>query len=93
MNDISLKSLQTQFIEDLKGKGRSQSTIIAYGKDIEQLIDFVTSLNKTSCTDITIEDLEQFKSNLKKRIIPPKAYLEKSIVLELFLNTWYQQAT
>ncbi|MEA3357467.1 MAG: tyrosine-type recombinase/integrase, partial [Patescibacteria group bacterium] len=61
-------------------------TIIAYGKDIEQLIDFVTSLNKTSCTDITIEDLEQFKSNLKKKDYTPKSISRKINSIRTFFK-------
>lgn len=49
-----------QFIDYLKENKRATATIVAYKKDIEQLISFLNQLGKTDASAITTEDLNQF---------------------------------
>ena len=37
----TLKDAHQQFIGHLKGKSRASATILAYGKDIEQLVSYL----------------------------------------------------
>lgn len=71
---IPLKEAHTKFVGDLKTKDRAQATILAYGKDIEQLVDFLSSLDKTHVHQATFEDLKAF---LKK--LEDENYTKKSI--------------
>lgn len=71
---IPLKDAHSQFIDDLKAKDRAQATVLAYGKDIEQLVDFLVSLDKTQVHHATHEDLKAF---LKK--LEDEGYTKKSI--------------
>ena len=71
---IEFKKAHEQFIEDLKGKNRSNATILAYGKDIEQLVDFLMELNKETSSHVQKEDLLAFISKLER-----KNYTKKSI--------------
>ena len=38
---MNLENARKQFIKHLEDLGRAQSTLIAYGKDIEQLVSFM----------------------------------------------------
>lgn len=59
-----LKTAHQQFIENLKKKGRSISTILAYGNDIKQLVEFLAEKKITQATSVSPEHLEEFKKSL-----------------------------
>ncbi len=70
----TLRDAHNQFIEFLKGKSRSSATILAYGKDIDQLVSFLQALSKSEVADVQTPDLQAFMDDLAK-----KAYTAKSI--------------
>ena len=61
---VTLKNAHQEFIDHLRKKGRSSSTVLAYGKDIEQLVDFLQQLEKLHVHEIGKEDLEAFMAKL-----------------------------
>lgn len=64
---MDLSNLLTQFINYLKDKGRSKSTIIAYKKDIEQLNIYIKALkNINALEDINAEILHTYIDTLKE---------------------------
>jgi site-specific recombinase XerD len=65
------------FIEDLRKKGRSEATIIAYAKDIEQILVFFSAHGVSSIENTTIEDLEKYKANLEENNYTPKSISRK----------------
>jgi site-specific recombinase XerD len=65
------------FIEDLKAKGRAESTIIAYAKDIEQLLNFLSKEGLSSLEDVQAELLEKYKQNLQDNNYTPKSVSRK----------------
>jgi site-specific recombinase XerD len=65
------------FIEDLKKKGRAESTIIAYSKDIEQLLNFFSEKGIMKLEDTSIEDLEAYKKHLQDNNYTPKSVSRK----------------
>ncbi len=69
-----LEQAHQEFIDHLKKRGRASATVLAYGKDIEQLITFLKDLQKAHVTDVTREDLEAFMAKLRK-----EGYTNKSI--------------
>jgi len=71
---ITLSDARQQFIGHLKGKSRSSATILAYGKDVEQLVDYLNSLGITDPTKVTTESLNDFMQKLVK-----EGYTLKSI--------------
>lgn len=78
-NDLtSLINAQQRFLDYLKGQKRSISTILAYGKDIEQLSAFLKSQQITQTTTVTSQNLEDFKNDLNN-----KKYTAKSISRKL----------
>lgn len=65
------------FVEELKKKSRSNSTVIAYAKDIEQLLAFFSQRGVLELTKTSIEDLESYKLNLQENNYTPKSISRK----------------
>lgn len=68
---MKIKTALENFIKDLKNKNRSISTILAYQKDVEQLIE---ASNDSEIDKINPEMIEKFKAGLQQ-----KGYTAKSI--------------
>jgi site-specific recombinase XerD len=73
-NPITLREARDKFMTELKKSGRATATILAYGKDVEQLIEYASSLHKYTPDTITTQDIENFKVYLKNQ-----SYTAKSI--------------
>jgi len=71
---IGLKEAHKTFIENLKEKGKSYSTFIAYSKDIEQLINYLKDQGIILVSEIQTKHLQEFVQNLEK-----KSYTSKSV--------------
>jgi len=61
---LSFSASHQQFVADLKNKNRSTATILAYSKDIDQLIEFVSDKNIKHVNQITTQHIEDFKAHL-----------------------------
>jgi len=77
MNPVKLTDAQGKFKDFLREKGHSTSTIVAYSKDIEQLVDFLTGLGRVNVGEITKEDLEAFLAKMVKEGYTPKSISRK----------------
>ena len=73
-----LKAARTAFVEDLKNKNRSTSTILAYNKDVDQLIQFVAPKKVHQPNNLTTSHIEDFK-----KYLADKKYTAKSISRKL----------
>lgn len=71
---ISLKDASERFVGFLKSQKRASATILAYGNDITQLINFLKEKGVTSATAVNPSLLDGFKADLVK-----KGYTAKSI--------------
>lgn len=60
-----MQSLKDQFIKYLQKNGRASATILAYAKDLDQLIVFLEKKGVTNVADVTTDHLEEFKTSLK----------------------------
>ena len=60
MNHVKVKDAHKQFVDFLKGKGHSNATVLAYGKDIDQLSTFLEELEKQSIHEVTKDDIQAF---------------------------------
>ncbi|MBI2356711.1 tyrosine-type recombinase/integrase [Candidatus Dojkabacteria bacterium] len=69
--------LHKAFTDELRQKSRSESTVIAYAKDIEQLLNFFTSRGLDSIKKSGIEDLESYKAYLQGNNYTPKSISRK----------------
>lgn len=77
MKAIGLRDAHEQFKNFLKEKKHSTSTIVAYGKDIDQLVSFLEKLPKSQVHEVTKEDLEGFLAKLAKEGYTPKSVSRK----------------
>ena len=77
MKAINIKDAHLQFNNYLKENKRSASTIVAYGKDIEQLASFLENLSKNHIHEATKEDLESFLAKMSKNGYTPKSISRK----------------
>ena len=81
-----LASAQKSFVDYLRSQKRSISTILAYGKDIDQLVEFLEAKKITQTSTVESQYLEEFKEGLSK-----KGYTLKSISRKLnSLKTFFK---
>lgn len=71
---VTLREAQRQFVENLQSRGRATATVLAYGKDVDQLVEFVALQHKYEPAMINEQDIENFKVFLKN-----EKYTSKSI--------------
>lgn len=57
-------SLIHEFVEHLKKQGKSDFTIIAYKKDLEQFVGFLTTKEKTDIREVKKDDIDGFIAKL-----------------------------
>lgn len=86
MNGKTLSDLQKDFVADLKKQGRSSSTILAYNKDLEQLIAFLAEKGKTQPADIKPSDIEAFRDSLTKNNYTAKSVSRKLNAVKTFFR-------
>jgi len=83
---FGLKTAHKSFLEYLKEKGRASATILAYGSDLRQLINFCQSLNKNSVDQIFSDDLKAFKQYLANQNYTPKSISRKINSIKTFFK-------
>lgn len=64
MDTAVFPTLIDKFINSLKSQGKSQFTIIAYRKDLEQFVGHLTSHEKADIREVKKEDIEGFINKL-----------------------------
>ncbi len=77
MKNITLRDAHKAFTDYLKSNNRSGATIVAYAKDIEQLVDFLTELKRADVDEVTKEDIEGFLGKLSESGYTPKSVSRK----------------
>ena len=77
MKPIKLRDAHEQFKKFLRDKNHSNSTVIAYGKDIDQLISFLEDLQKNQIHEVTKEDIEAFLASMSQKGYTPKSISRK----------------
>lgn len=81
---LELKLAHKQFVEYLESRRRARATIVAYSKDIEQLIQFLTHAGKKDVAEITREELEAFLKKLAADNYTPKSISRKINSMKTF---------
>lgn len=79
-----LKTAHKQFVEYLTSRRRAHATIVAYSKDIEQLVAFLGNTGKKDITTITKEELEAFLKKLAVDSYTPKSISRKINSMKTF---------
>ena len=75
-----------KFIDHLNSQKRSSATVLAYGKDIEQLKEFLSDLKKNNVPEITTKDLQTFMAKLQKEGYTPKSISRKTNSTKTFFR-------
>ncbi|MCX6783647.1 MAG: tyrosine-type recombinase/integrase [candidate division WWE3 bacterium] len=73
-NTTTLRNAHIKFVENLRSQKRASATVIAYRKDIEQVITHLEKLAKLTASDVETVDLKGFLDDLAA-----KNYTAKSI--------------
>ena len=81
-----LKAAHQEFVSHLKERKRSSATVLAYGKDIEQLVSFLEDMKKSEAHEVAKEDLEAFMAVLSKKGYTPKSISRKTNSTKTFFR-------
>ncbi len=65
------------FVKGLEERGPSDATVIAYSKDIQQLLSYLSEKGIDDMKKVTIADLESFKKNMETAGYTPKSVSRK----------------
>lgn len=87
-----LTELHQQFTQSLVEAGKANATVIAYSKDIEQLIEYVAKKGKTQPQEVTSEDIDEFKDLLKKQRYTGKSISRKINSIKSFFRYLVNQS-
>lgn len=77
---------QKNFVNYLRKQNKASATILAYGNDIAQLIEFLQSQKITQVTSINQQHLENFKKELAKRKYNIKSIARKTNSIKAFFR-------
>lgn len=82
----TLLDAQALFTDNLKKAGKAHATVIAYSKDVEQLVDFVTKLGKNQIDEVVSDDIDEFKVLLNKQRYTGKSISRKINSIKAFFR-------
>jgi integrase/recombinase XerD len=74
---MHLRDAHNKFQDFLKSKNKASATILAYGKDIDQLVSFLEELKKQHIHEISSEDIQAFLATLHTKGYTPKSVSRK----------------
>ncbi len=74
---IKLKDAHKEFLDFLKSKKHSSATILAYGKDIDQLTSFLEELERQHIHEVKKDDIQAFLGTLTEKGYTPKSLSRK----------------
>ncbi len=89
----TLNKARERFINHLKEKNRAEATIVAYSKDIEQVIDYMMKKNINNAEDVKKEDLENFLKYLAENNYTKKTISRKINAIKTFCKYLIDQGT
>ena len=83
---IKFYDAHKKFIDYLNSEGRSSATVLAYGKDIEQLKDFLNELKRSKVHEVSTKNLQAFMAKLQKEGYTPKSISRKTNSTKTFFR-------
>ena len=83
-----LREAHQEFVDHLKSKKRASATVLAYGKDIEQLVQFLEELQKAHVQEVTSDDIKGFLAKMDKDGYTQKSISRKSLAAAEILICW-----
>ena len=83
---ITLKDAHTQFTEYLGSRKRARATIVAYGKDIEQVTIYLGNMGKKTISEISRDEIDSFLKKLASDSYTPKSISRKINSIKTFFR-------
>lgn len=83
---IPFEQAHEEFVQYLKEKDRAQATIVAYGKDIEQVLDHAKGRGRKKIDEITEEDIRDFLAKLDTENYTKKSISRKINSIKTFFR-------
>lgn len=75
-----------QFVEYLTSRKRARATIVAYKKDIEQMLAFLDAMGKKSIKEVTFDEVSAFLKKLGSDSYTPKSVSRKINSIKTFFR-------
>lgn len=75
-----------KFLGFLREQGRANATVLAYGKDIEQLLEFLKEREVDAIDTVSTDHIEEFKDSLKRLRYTPKSISRKINSIKTFFR-------
>lgn len=82
----NLVDAQAKFTQNLESNNKAHATVLAYSKDIEQLVDFLGKRSKTLVSEVLSQDIDEFKELLKKQRYTSKSISRKINSIKAFFR-------
>lgn len=86
VSSVNLQTAHKNFLKFLKERNRASATILAYGSDIQQLIDFCYQKGIKTIDQITSINLESFKTHLTTEKYTAKSISRKINSIKTFFK-------
>jgi integrase/recombinase XerC/integrase/recombinase XerD len=83
---VALKDAHTQFTQYLESRKRARATIVAYGKDIEQVTMFLGNMGKKTINEISRDEIDAFLKKLANDNYTPKSISRKINSIKTFFR-------
>jgi integrase/recombinase XerC len=83
---VALKDAHQQFTQYLASRKRARATIVAYGKDIEQVTLFLGNMGKKTINEISRDELDAFLKKLASDSYTPKSISRKINSIKTFFR-------
>lgn len=83
---ISLDSAHNKFIDSLKSADRASATLVAYGKDIKQLLEYASKQGVSTVDEVILDHLEGFMGKLLDEGYTPKSVSRKTNSTKTFFK-------
>jgi site-specific recombinase XerD len=81
-----IAQLHQRFTKYLEASGRAHATVIAYSKDVEQIVQYLSEQQKGNPADVTTEDIDAFKELLKNQRYTAKSISRKINSIKAFFR-------
>jgi site-specific recombinase XerD len=88
---MELDKAHEKFIQSLKSLARSDSTVVAYQKDLEQLIEHLYKQGITALEDVETTHLQDFMGKLASNDYTPKSISRKTNATKTFFKFLHQE--
>jgi len=88
---LNLEAAHKNFVEKLKNDGKSGATVVAYSKDVEQLLSHLSGMGVNLVSEIKLGHLEDFMKKLSNADYTLKSVSRKTNATRTFIKYLYSE--